>query len=333
MREDGKTLGQSAADDADERRITILYIGGCGRSGSTLMMRLLAEHTGGAAVGELFHLWRNGYQRDFICGCGVRFSECGFWGAVTRRVFGDVPVDPERMIELQRRVHGPQALLALRFPILRSPSYRGALAEYTEVLDRLYAAIAYVADSNVVIDSSKSPQLARMLELLPNADVHLVHLVRDSRATAWSWGRVRAEPALGDTALMRRFPAWRSALEWTANHAILLFDRRRPPSYTVSRYEDFVQDPGGAIHRAVPWLGSDSLDRTTGGYVLSTSHSVTGNPNRFESGRVSITLDSEWESAMPSRDRWVVTSISAPLLKWFGYPLRVRARAAARRAR
>lgn len=331
IRRGNETTMAPLDDDPDTRRILILYIGGCGRSGSTLMMRLFAEHTGGPAVGELFHIWRNGYQRDFICGCGVRFSECPFWVEVTRRAFGDTPVDAERMMELQRRAHGPQTLLSLRFRLLQLPSYRRALAEYTEVLGRLYAAIAETAGSRVIIDSSKSPQLARMLERLPAADVHVVHLVRDSRATAWSWSRVRTEPAVGGTALMRRFPAWRSALEWTTNHALFLFDRRQPPSYAVCRYEDFVQDPGAEICRAVPWLASRVSNRGAGDYVLSKSHSVTGNPNRFESGPVSITLDSEWEYAMPFRDRWVVTVISAPLLKWFGYSLRGRTRSDARR--
>lgn len=329
MAEPVKLVPQPDPTVLQTRQITVIYIAGCGRSGSTLMMRLLAKHAEGVAVGELFHLWNNGYKRNFVCGCGVRFSECPFWTAVTRKAFGcdQADVDAERMRRLQQRVHGPQALLPLRFRFLRSRAYRRELEEYTEILSRLYTAIAETANTDVVVDSSKSPQLARMLCALRNARVHVVHLVRDSRATAWSWKRVRTEPALGDTAAtMRRFPAWRSALEWTLSHAILLFDRKKPASYTVCKYEEFVENPGGELRRVVPWLASDGNDSVSEAYELAASHSVTGNPNRFESGPVSITLDAEWQTAMSGRDRWIVTAISGPLLKWFRYPLRTKRR-------
>lgn len=310
--------------------IKILYIAGCGRSGSTLMMRLLAEATGGVAVGELFHIWHHGYQENFVCGCGARFLDCPFWSEVHARMVGDGPegVDADRMSRLQRRVHGPRALLPLRLPFLRSPGYRRAFHEYVDVLSRLYRNIAETAGVNVVIDSSKSPQLARMLELLPDAEIHVVHLVRDSRATAWSWNRIRAEPGAGDSdALMHRYPVWRSAMEWTANHAILLADRRRPSSYTICKYEEFVKDPRAELSRAIPWANGPSEPHLrTGEYVLQKSHSVTGNPNRFHSGPVAIAADAEWETVMPARDRLIVTLLSWPMLKWFRYPLRKQRR-------
>lgn len=309
------------------RPIKILYIAGCGRSGSTLMMRLLAEETGGVAVGELFHLWNNGYRRNFVCGCGARFAECPFWGEVTKRALGPTQkgVDVDRMRRLQRRVHGPRALFALRNPLLRTRGYRDALSEYMGILGRVYEAIADIAGSDCVIDASKSPQLARFLSLLPEVQLHVVHLVRDSRATAWSWSRVRAEPALGDAAAtMRRYPVWRSALEWTLNHAIILFDRNRSSSYALCKYEQLADDPQKELQRAVPW--ADGPSPSDGMYVLGKSHSVTGNPNRFHAGPVSITLDDEWETAMPARDRLIVTAISGLLLKRLGYPLRKPAR-------
>lgn len=307
------------------RPLKILYIAGCGRSGSTLMMRLLAEATGGVAVGEVYHLWHHGYLEDFICGCGVRFSECPFWAEVHQRLLdgAEQNLDAARMRRLQRRVHGPLALVSLRVAALRTRAYRAAFGEYARVLGDLYRAIADAAKVDVVIDSSKSPQLARMLELLPDTEVHVLHLVRDSRATAWSWKRVRDEPALGTPgATMHRFPVWRSAMEWTANHAILLFDRRQAASYTMCRYEDFVKDPHGELARALTWTSGPDAWEAGGEYVLQRSHSVTGNPNRFLSGKVAIAADAEWEAYMPVRDRVVVTAISWPLLKWFRYPLR-----------
>ena len=43
-----------------EARATVLYIGGMGRSGSTLVDRVLGQAPGVCSVGELVFLWERG---------------------------------------------------------------------------------------------------------------------------------------------------------------------------------------------------------------------------------------------------------------------------------
>src|SRR2546430_13569347 len=81
----------------------VLYIGGLGRSGTTLLERLLGELPGACALGEVVHLW----QRDVIdnerCACGRPFSACEFWRAVGERAFdggGWSTVDASRLVQL-----------------------------------------------------------------------------------------------------------------------------------------------------------------------------------------------------------------------------------------
>ena len=79
----------------------VLYLGGFGRSGTTLVERLLGELPGVCALGEVVHLWQRDIRDDERCGCGVRFSACPFWQSVGERIthhgdhlgLGD-PVDP-----------------------------------------------------------------------------------------------------------------------------------------------------------------------------------------------------------------------------------------------
>src|SRR5713101_2080953 len=58
------------AQVAGPARPRILYLGGLGRSGSTLIERLLGELPGVCAVGEVVHMWRRGVVEGERCGCG-----------------------------------------------------------------------------------------------------------------------------------------------------------------------------------------------------------------------------------------------------------------------
>jgi hypothetical protein len=49
------------------------------------------------------------------------------------------------------------------------------------------------------------------------------------------------------------------------------------------------------------------------------SHTVSGNPNRFETGAVELRPDREWISKMSPRNKALVTALTLPLLKHYGY--------------
>ena len=109
----------------DDAPIKILYIGGYSRSGSTLLLRLLAESPGLVAVGELFDVWNRSYRDNQLCGCGLGFRECPFWQQTTVEAFGAGPAAiPWANYEARRRrVQGVTSVPRLWFPGLRSRSY------------------------------------------------------------------------------------------------------------------------------------------------------------------------------------------------------------------
>src|SRR3954471_11974980 len=93
----------------------VLYVAGTGRSGSTLLARILDRADGVFAAGEVRYLWQRGLVEDRLCGCGERFTECPFWSDVLERAFGaQGPVDARRVMAEQRAVtrlrHVPRLL-------------------------------------------------------------------------------------------------------------------------------------------------------------------------------------------------------------------------------
>ena len=66
----------------------VIYIAGSGRSGSTMLERVLGEMPGFVNVGELIDLFRRTAPRGERCGCGLAFADCPFWIGVGERAFG-----------------------------------------------------------------------------------------------------------------------------------------------------------------------------------------------------------------------------------------------------
>ena len=285
----------------------VLYVGGFGRSGSTLLDRVLAQVGGCVAVGELVHLVQRGLIDDERCGCGEPFSACPFWGEVGVAAFGPTSwrsVDAEA-------VRGQQAALDRnrRIPAMILPQGHRRTAAATKDLGawfaRIYAAVADVSGASVVVDSSKHASTAFLLRRAPGVDLRVVHLVRDSRGVAYSWAkRVQRPEVQGTTDEMPRYGAGRAATKWLSYNSLFhLLAATGVPTLPL-RYEQLVADPCTALQSVLE---------------LAPSHSVAGNPMRFRSGRLSLVLDEEWRERMTPRSRNVVTAITKPLLTSYGY--------------
>jgi hypothetical protein len=46
---------------------------------------------------------------------------------------------------------------------------------------------------------------------------------------------------------------------------------------------------------------------------------VSGNPMRFKTGRLDLRLDDAWRREMPHRQAALVTGLTWPLQRWYGY--------------
>ena len=93
-----------------ETRTRVVYVGGTGRSGSTVLANVLGEVPGLVSVGEVRFLWERGILQDRLCGCGDHFSDCPFWSKVLDRALG--PDDEQRTEDRQataRRMRGSLA--------------------------------------------------------------------------------------------------------------------------------------------------------------------------------------------------------------------------------
>lgn len=285
----------------------VLYIAGLPHSGTTLLTRVLGEVEGFFPAGEIYALSERIDNGD-LCGCGAALGECPFWSAVLTSSF---PAgDGLRRLRTERRWIRGRVL-----PSLALGRDRERLHDYRNALVRLYGAIAEQSGCRVIVDSSKSPTFAYIAGGAPGVELHVVHLVRDPRATSYSWSvdphyhRTRG-PALG-----ARWTLWNLELE--------ALGRRRHARFLRLRFEDFLRSPESETRRilgsvgvrqaALPFVGGDSVR-------LPSHHMIEGHRSRFDTGVIAIRENTAWQRNLSARRAMTTTLFASPLQRMYGYP-------------
>ena len=322
---DGPTTGA-------DRRPQVLFIGGMGRSGTTVVERLLNELPQAFAVGESIFLWKRGLRDGERCGCGRPLRSCPFWTAVGDVGFGGWDhVDAAELTALREAVDRTRrvpALLARRRTSALSAAQRRYLDHLVTVLVAAEQVASEMAGQPVVLlDSSKHLSSAALLTLDPRLDVRVLHLVRDPRGVAHSRMRTKRRPEAGNVVMSTVSPQ-NSASRWvTDNTGFEALAARGVPTLRL-RYEDVTADPRAALLDVARFIGveTDAQDLAfLQGHTARFStpmHSAAGNPVRFAGDELTIHADRSWQDHLAVGPRRLVTAIASPMLVRYRYPLR-----------
>jgi len=306
--------------------VPVLFIGGLGRSGTTLLERVLGELPQVTPLGETVHLWRRDLLDDERCGCGVRFSRCPFWTEVGDRAYGGWDaVDVRRVLQLQHQLDRTRRIPRLARQRLDARLHADVW-EYVGHYERVYRAAAAASGARLLVDSSKNASLAFLLRWCPAIDLRVLHVVRDSRGVAYSWTKDVPRPESDGQQRMTRYSPSRSAVLWNAHNAAFAMLHRRGVAVRRLRYEELLADPVGTTRDLARWLDLplrpgdlDYLD--TASVRLHACHSAAGNPMRFRTGPLELRRDDDWRTALAPGSRRLVGAMTAPLLGHYGYPL------------
>jgi hypothetical protein len=319
--------------------VKVLYVAGAGRSGSTLLDAILGQLDGFFSAGELRYLWERGLVEGRLCGCGTPVASCSTWRSVLAEAWngdraeggGGPPTvsvtDARALAAWQRR-----ATRVRRAPAMIASSLLGSrpggparAGKAHALLGRLYRAAGRQSGCRVLVDSSKLPSYGWLLGRLPEVDLYVVHLVRDPRATAWSWlRRKRLTDTDDDARMMQRQPPLKSAIMWTVWNLVAALLWSRSDRYLRLRYEDLVASPEDAVRRIAALLGElpgPMPFPAPGTVALAPTHSVAGNPARLVTGEVPLRLDDEWAHRLRPGHELLVTLTTLPLLLRYRYRL------------
>jgi hypothetical protein len=319
------TSGTATADIDD---VNVLYIAGIGRSGSTLLCRTLGSVAGFLGTGELMRFLGRGVISGDHCSCGAPVGECGFWSVVLRDLLQREPdLDLERLEHTRKRItEGWEFLRHMFLPNTHTALGRDLVA-YRRFLTALYRSIASVSQAPIIIDASKNLFFAMLLAETRGVRVTVLHLVRDSRGVAHSLGRKRERPGTnGRREYFRQQGPLLGSILWNAAHVWSERIGKRTGRIVRVRYEDFVANPTQTMNSLLLDLGAvEAEPRVThinGASVrLGVDHLIASNPNRSQRGDIPLREDAAWREEMTAGRRWLVTGLTFPLLRRYGYPI------------
>ncbi len=290
-----------------ERGPAVVFVAGWGRSGSTVLNRILARD-GVLGIGEVRWLWRRGIGERQDCSCRKPWDECEVWSHVVATVVDATGMSADACATEFHRA----TFTAGRFASVPGAfRFSNRSQRYVAALREVYAAAAEAAGASVLVDSSKEPTQA-LLARRTGLPVSVVHLVRDPRAVVWSHRRRKAPPAGVAARTTPTRPAAYVAARWLARNAFI--DARVRPDLRL-RYEDLITDPDDAVRRIIASVGRSVPDGPDG-----SEHVIAGNPSRFERGPLVLRADDEWTRFQPAVQRHLTSAITAPLLGRYGYP-------------
>lgn len=295
-------------------RVTrVLFIGGEGRSGSTVLERLVATHPATCSVGELKNLFERGVGHEELCGCGRPVLECPLWSEVGRRLVGgwETPAGRE-LVDFFTGVNH-------RLQLPRIVAGRGRMVERARsVLAELYPLISDLTGTSVTVDSSKHPAWAYLLAGIPGIDLRVVHLVRHPSGVAHSWSRPVVRPQAlggpGDQVIPAHSPL-EVSIRWDVFNGLFRRLARRIPTVVV-RYEDYTVDTERTVRACWDLAG---LEFTARPLTLDNGHGIAGNPSRFATELSHIERDDQWVGQVSPAKHALVSGITWPVRTSYGY--------------
>jgi hypothetical protein len=309
-----------------QSNLKVVFIAGGGRSGSTLLLNILGQISGFFSIGELQWFWGQVEAENKYCSCEQLILECETWQAIFDTAFGGISqVDIREMLQSRRSLR-ERDLPFLWLPGVRQ-KHETMLENYVEAIQKMYFGIREVTGSRVIVDSSKLPTYGVILQMIPGIELHVLHLVRDSRAVAFSWQRKKSfvPESYAPDFMVQRSPA-ASAVEWMVRNINTESHLKKSVAiYSRLLYEDMVSNPENSLRTVLdsfnemdvelPFVSENRVD------LRKQLHTLAGNVVRFQTGEVELTLDEAWKEKMNPASKILVSAITAPLLLRYKYPM------------
>ncbi|MGI8615363.1 MAG: sulfotransferase [Actinomycetota bacterium] len=306
-----------------ETPIPYVCMPGSPYTGSTLLGMLLGNHPACASIGAATGLTARVDLSTYLCSCGAKFTDCGFWGRVAQRTVElqqPVTVFEKDFWNTHVRVSNRRSLNGLAVSSLGSApldAVRDAvlgkvgpvakkIAEAKLASWSLARAVLEETGKTMFVDTARDHQRHRYLAGMPLLDVKVIHLVRDPRGNVAS---IMKHTKVG---------ARKAARQWRHYNVEADRVRRRFPrsSWMLLRYEDLCQSPQVTLDRVAEFIGVEPVPIAT--LVAPSERHVIGNSMRLTE-LDEIHEDLSWQLTLRGPDLRTIAKVVGRTSHRLGY--------------
>lgn len=278
-----------------EDKITVIYIIGDRRSGTTLLENILSKSDEIISVGELAMLKDHidktgpGFFWNWNCSCGKSIFECPFWSNVLKNIYNK---------DFQTKITWPYKSLKIIFSSVFKKYACKTLQKFvstknnlttTETLEKIYISISQTSNKKIIVDSSKDPLQALAISRFKNIEVKYVWLTRDLRAISYSKLK-RAEANKSSTKGILRILLNTTYYKNLCKAVVFCLNTK---NVTVVNYEDLVSKTQSTLNKICNYFCLKNFSAPEH-MELINDHTIGGTPNRFE--RSLIAEDASWKN-------------------------------------
>jgi hypothetical protein len=282
------------------RDLPVVFILGCGHSGSTILELLLNAHSDMVCTGEVEKVGVKTREEQERCSCGEKFDTCPFWGEYmatrstnsffTRNVWQ--LAQSKKDFLLNRPVYTPLRRVNRGIPF-KTDEFD--LDEYVRDTEDLFAYILEKSGEGIVVDSSKNTARANALERYSKRiRPYYIHIVRDGRGVTWSYAKK-----------YNRYGKYMARWFLENLKAEVLRWKTDAPLLRVS-YRKLIKNPEAELRRICAFLGVGYEPQMLQ-YADAAHHTVGGNAGAIKSNI--IREDTGWKEAMPYRYQLLFNSL------------------------
>lgn len=292
---------------SEQEKIKVIYIVGLGRSGSTLLERIVGGADNVWPLGEIRSLKdyvnkndpRKPEKKNFFDESGAPLDKSFFWSPVVRKI----KQDNLTMFDKHHKF-GPGKLLKSLFK-------KDYVGDEEEILRLILKRAQEVKNKDIeyLLDASKLISRLLYLRNHKNIDLYVIHLVRDARGTINSFEKI----GVGWFRILGR---------WIKNNIFIScfikkkFDKSR---FIHLSYDNFAKQPERYLGLINKKLDTNiDLDNYLKKVQEKQTYSISGNSMRGKELN-KIKYDQGWKKTMPAWKKLLLTIVTYPFNKFWVY--------------
>ena len=268
-----------------KNKITLIYILGAGRSGSTILSTILGESEEIFNCAELMHIYNYIYSKK-KCNDGKKLSDSLFWSKVLKCYDPNKSKNYRALYRSSKEMESHTSFLKTYAGKLE----KNALRDYTTEQNGFIKAISSTSNSFYIVDSSKYPTRALLLQKNCDINLKIIYNIRDVRGVIHSFSKN-----------VQTQKSFFSALFYYIIINIicqLTYFRFKKSERIKIKYEDLAENTRDTLLRISDFLSIDFteiINSIENGRKIEIGAVIEGN-RMVKKRKIELYSDNEWRS-------------------------------------